>query len=117
METNTECCICNTEWEIEEYESLDKDEKQQLNICKICKSLVCIQCRFKWQQLNGFNNTLDSFKCPTCRNIDWKHYFEEEILWFIKHSALDIESISDNIIGINHAKGIYPPPIYKYIEK
>tara|TARA_R100001244_G_C5089568_1_gene116059 strand:- start:298 stop:456 length:159 start_codon:yes stop_codon:yes gene_type:complete len=49
--------------------------------------------------------------------MDWRHYYEEEVIWWIKHKSLDISYIDDKIIKIYYDKDIFPPPIYKYIEK
>ncbi len=104
------CCICYEEWTDTEYNELSYDEKQQCNKCKICKSFVCIMCRDKYNNINK----VKSFECPICKNMDWKHYYSEEILWFIKNNGFDINFMDDNLIGVYYKKGIYPPPIYKY---
>jgi len=110
-----DCCICHVEWASGEYEELDDDEKAQCNLCKICNSFVCISCRFEWEKT--LDNQVKCFECPICRNMDWRHYYEEEVIWWIKHKSLDISYIDDKIIKIYYDKDIFPPPIYKYIEK
>jgi len=110
-----ECCICHEEWTLEEYEELSDDEKAQTNTCKECNSFVCIMCRYEWE--NTLDNKSKRFGCPICRTMDWKHYFEEDILWWIKHRSIDINLIDDKIVQIYFNKDIFPPPICKYIEK
>lgn len=110
-----ECCICYEKWTNEEYEELSDDEKAQTNTCKICNSFVCISCRYDHQKT--LSNNLKSFECAICRNMDWKHYYQEEILWWIKHKSLEINHIDDKIIEIYHNKGIFPPPICNIMDK
>ena len=104
-----DCCICNEEWTHKEYEELSDDEKAQTNTCKVCNAIVCIMCRY------GYEKTLDNkskrFECPICRTMDWKHYFSEDILWYIKHKSLDCSDI------IGDYSPTHPRPILYYIDK
>ena len=82
-----DCCICleptDAEWYFDEASD---DEREQHNICPICKAYVCSWCRYDWCDKLTRWNKVKAFTCPICRTIDWKHYFSEEILWWIKHN-------------------------------
>jgi len=110
-----DCCICHNEWTLEEYEELSDDEKAQTNTCKECNAFVCIMCRYEWE--NTLDNKSKRFECPICRTMDWKHYFEEDILWYIKHHSIDCCSISDYIYSKYLDETDNPPPILKITDK
>tara|TARA_R110002051_G_scaffold276861_1_gene338211 strand:- start:1791 stop:2237 length:447 start_codon:yes stop_codon:yes gene_type:complete len=94
-----DCSVCYDNWENEEYNDLDEDEKAQTITCKICKTFVCISCL---HQMRGENKVWT--QCPVCRNVDYKHYFEEDVLWWIKHHSLDYGFLTDDIVSIYHHK-------------
>ena len=111
-----DCCICNEEWTHKEYEELSDDEKAQTNTCKVCDSFICIRCREEWG--NTLDNKSKRFECPVCRTMDWKHYFSEDILWYIKHKSLDCSYIDEGLYYKYIQSGeMAGPPILYYIDK
>ena len=72
--TEIECSIC--------YENINSNNYETCSI-EQCGVHTCIECRMK-------DDTGDSrvtlYKCPYCRNIDWKYRFSG-ILFYIRVGA------------------------------
>ena len=79
------CCACFGDVNMEEWNYLAKDEKEEHNICKVCNAFLCSRCRTKYEETGV--KLIMVYTCPCCRTEDWKKLFEEEILWWIRNST------------------------------
>ena len=105
-----ECCIC---WEITTKEDwstyFDDEDKARTRTCATCNGFVCMVC------FDKMSADIDRFKCPLCRTIDYKHYYQEAILGSIKYHYLDEESI-DYRLWEKYEQEDEVPPILYYID-
>ena len=84
----TTCSICYEKF-TEEYENMIKNSngyvvRSDLDIgisheceTKNCECIICHKCEM---QIIGQMNDKDTFKCPMCRQYQWKYHFDVMVL-------------------------------------
>ena len=77
------CSICYNEFYDEDDKDKDYyDDELDIKNCHECetKNCECIICHKCEMQIIGKMNDKDTFKCPMCRQYQWKYHFDVMVL-------------------------------------
>lgn len=86
------------------------ENHNETHVCSTpnCKCVICGDCWIKIaEEKYDKNATMDDFRCPYCRNIDWKDYMKK-VLNELQEKVLGKEEFEKNFIE-KVMKDLYTP--------